>query len=44
MIQIGDGENHLTVSISAVTGKAKIFEGTADKVKSDTIDLDEEQG
>ena len=43
VIQIGDGKNHLTVSISAVTGKVKVYQGTADNVKSDTIDLDEQQ-
>ncbi len=42
-IQIGDGTNHLTVRISAVTGKAEIFAGTANKVKRDTIDLDMER-
>lgn len=44
LIQIGDGKNHLTVSISAVTGRSKVYSGTADNVKSDTIDLDEERG
>ena len=40
IIQIGDGKNHLTVRISAVTGKAKIYAGTSENVKSDTVDLD----
>ena len=44
LVQIGDGKNHLTVSISAVTGRSKVYSGTADNVKSDTIDLDEERG
>ena len=44
LIQIGDGKNHLTVSISAVTGRSKVYSDTADNVKSDTIDLDEERG
>ena len=43
LVQIGDGKNHLTVSISAVTGRSKVYSGTADNVKSDTIDLDEER-
>ena len=44
VVQIGDGENHYTARISASTGKAKIYAGTAKTVKSDTIDLDQEQG
>jgi len=44
VIQIGDGSNHFTITISAGTGKAKIYPGTAENVKSDTIDLDGEQG
>ena len=44
LVQIGDGKNHLTVSISAVTGRSKVYSDTADNVKSDTIDLDEERG
>jgi prepilin-type N-terminal cleavage/methylation domain-containing protein len=41
-VQIGDGENHYTVSISAATGKAVVYEGTSEKVEKDTIDLDRE--
>jgi type II secretion system protein H len=41
VIQIGDGENHYTVSISAATGRVKMYSGPAEKVKTDTIDLDE---
>lgn len=43
-VQIGDGRNHYTVGISAATGKARLYEGTTEKIKNDTIDLDEEQG
>jgi type II secretory pathway pseudopilin PulG len=42
IIQIGDGQNHYTVSIYAASGRAKIFEGTAEEVTIGTIDLDEE--
>lgn len=42
VIQIGDGTDHYTISISAVNGKVRIAEGTAEKLKSDTIDLDEQ--
>ncbi len=38
-VQIGDGEDHYTVSIS-VTGKVKIFEKQANMVEADTFDLD----
>ena len=44
VVQIGDGDNHFTVCISAVTGKARIYAKSAQTVKSDSIDLDEEQG
>ena len=44
VVQIGDGENHYTARISASTGKTKIYSGSAETVKSDTIDLDQEQG
>lgn len=40
VIQIGDGENCYSVSISAATGKAKVCFGAADKVEVTTIDLD----
>ena len=42
VIQIGDGKNHITVSISAATGKVKMYPGTAQEVKVGTIDLDEQ--
>ena len=42
IVQIGDGDNHYTISISAATGRAKIFPETADKIKAGTIDLDAE--
>jgi len=41
VVQIGDGKNHYTVSISTATGKARMLRGTAGEVKVDTIDLDE---
>jgi Tfp pilus assembly protein FimT len=42
IVQIGDGKNHYAISISASTGKAKMYPGTADEVEIDTVDLDEE--
>lgn len=46
VIQIGDGKNHYTVSISSATGKAAMYFGTAEKAKEEakigTIDLDQE--
>ena len=42
VIQIGDGKNHITVSILAATGKVKMYPGTAQEVKVGTIDLDEQ--
>ncbi|MHC4462990.1 MAG: GspH/FimT family pseudopilin [Planctomycetota bacterium] len=46
VIQIGDGKNHYTVSISSATGKSAMYFGTAEKVKEEvrigTIDLDQE--
>ena len=44
VVQVGDGKNHYTVSISAVNGKTRIYAETAKNLKSNTIDLDEEQG
>jgi type II secretory pathway pseudopilin PulG len=43
VIQMGDGRNHYTVSISAATGRAKMHFGTADEVETGTVDLDEER-
>ena len=46
VIQIGDGKNHYTISISAATGRATMYFGTAEKLKEEakigTIDLDQE--
>lgn len=42
IVQIGDGENHYTVSICAATGKVKMDFGTADEIRTATIDLDGE--
>lgn len=42
VIQIGDGENHYVVSICAATAKATMLFGTAEEVKTGTVDLDEE--
>ena len=42
VIQIGDGENHYTVSICAATAKATVLFGTAEKVEGSTVDLDDE--
>ena len=44
VLQIGDGQNRYTVTILAATGKAKVYEGDGKKVKTGTIDLDEEAG
>jgi len=40
VIQLGDGENHYTVTVNAATGKAKMYFGPAYEVTSGTIDLD----
>ena len=42
VIQIGDGENHYTVSIYAATGKAAVKPGTVEEVEIKTVDLDRE--
>ena len=42
VVQFGDGKNHITISISAATGKVKMYPGTAKEVKVGTIDLDEQ--
>ncbi len=42
VIQIGDDRTHYTISISAATGKAKMYYSTVEKVKNSTIDLDAE--
>ncbi|UCE49332.1 MAG: prepilin-type N-terminal cleavage/methylation domain-containing protein [Phycisphaerales bacterium] len=41
-IQIGNGRNHYTVGISAATGRAKLYLGTTEKVKTTSTDLDVE--
>jgi Tfp pilus assembly protein FimT len=42
IIQIGDGKNHYTVSISASTGRAKMYPGTTESVTMTTIDLEQQ--
>ncbi len=42
VIQIGNGKTHYTVTISAATGKAKVYFGTSENVEIGTIDLDAE--
>lgn len=42
VIQIGNGKTHYTVTISAATGKAKVYFGTAENVEIGTVDLDAE--
>lgn len=43
IIQIGDSKTHYTVSISAATGKVKIYFGTSENVEIGVIDLDAER-
>jgi prepilin-type N-terminal cleavage/methylation domain-containing protein len=40
VVQIGDGENHCTVYISAATGKARAEAGKAKETTADVVDLD----
>ena len=40
VVQIGNGKTHYAISISAATGRAKMYFGTAEKVKVGTTDLD----
>jgi prepilin-type N-terminal cleavage/methylation domain-containing protein len=42
VVQIGNGKTHYTVSISAATGRAKIYYGTTENVKATSTDLDAE--
>ena len=42
VIQIGNGKTHYSVTISAATGKAKVYFGTAENVEIGTVDLDAE--
>ena len=43
VIQIGDGDTHYSVGISPATGRAKLYDGTIEKVKITSVDLDEEE-
>jgi prepilin-type N-terminal cleavage/methylation domain-containing protein len=40
VVQIGNGKTHYTLSINEVTGKSKLYTGTIENVKIDTIDID----
>jgi Tfp pilus assembly protein FimT len=42
VIQIGDGNTHFAVSISAATGKAKVYVGTGEDIPPDTVDLEQQ--
>ena len=42
LVQIGDERTHYAISISAATGKAKMYYSNIENVKTDTIDLDAE--
>ena len=42
VVQIGNGKTHYTISISAATGRARIYFGTTENVKVTTTDLDQE--
>jgi prepilin-type N-terminal cleavage/methylation domain-containing protein len=42
VVQIGDKQTHYTLEVNEITGKSKLFPGTIETVKIDTIDLDEE--
>ena len=42
VIQIGNGKTHYTITISAATGKAKVYDGITKDVKVGVIDLDAE--
>lgn len=39
VVQVGDGKDHYTVSINPVTGRTKLFSGTADKAETGVVDL-----
>jgi len=43
VIQIGDGKTHYSISILASTGKATMYVGKADEVKTGIVDLDAER-
>lgn len=43
VVQIGDQQKiHYTLSVNEITGKSKLYTGTIDDVKIDTIDIDAE--
>lgn len=41
-IQIGNGKTHYTITISSATGKVKVYEGIAEDVEVEVVDLDAE--
>ncbi len=43
VIQIGNGKNHMTVQVTAATGKVKLYASQASEVKTRTIDLDNQR-
>ncbi len=43
VIQIGDGKNHMTVQVTAATGKVKLYASQASEVNTRTIDLDNQR-
>lgn len=43
VVQIGDGKTHYAIGISAATGKATMYFGTAKEVKNSSVDLDAEE-
>lgn len=40
IVQIGDGKSHYTVAVVAATGKARLYDGTADNIRMASVDLD----
>jgi len=40
VIQIGNGKTHYSISISAATGKSKMYFGTTENIQAGTVDLD----
>ncbi len=43
VIQIGDGKNHMTVQVTAATGKVKLYARLAEDIKTRTVDLDNQR-
>ena len=41
MLQVGNGDRHFTVQISAATARATLLEGAVESYVPDQIDLDE---